>query len=393
MAGTSLRSLIDGLRRAGARFGALPSLARGAAALSALWLVLVLSYAVGFFSGLGEGQPRGTVFLDGVFFLIALVLPLILIWLAAWLAMELARQRAAVDRLVDAAEPLIVALERARTTLAPQDPLSAHQVHAAVEAGLQKFQRDLGASLTAPILELRNGQARLEKALAAAVAGAATASPAEPPPAAAPGRTEPAAEPAARPERQPPPPDSARARRAAESEGADRQPDLPLIPAGPDPADRPTWPDLVRALDFPRDADDREGFDALRRVLRHHSLAQMLQAAEDVLNLLSQEGVYMDDLEHVRADPEDWRSFIAGRRGSEVAGVGGITDERALDVARGLMRSDPIFRDTSLFFQRRFDVVLGEYVREASDGQLLQIADTRSGRAFMLCARVSGSFE
>jgi hypothetical protein len=31
-------------------------IARGAAALSALWLVLVLSYAVGFFSGLGEGR-------------------------------------------------------------------------------------------------------------------------------------------------------------------------------------------------------------------------------------------------------------------------------------------------------------------------------------------------
>jgi hypothetical protein len=381
MAGPSPRSLLDELRRGSARFRSLPLVARGAAALSALWLVLVLSYAVGFFSALGEGRSRGTVFLDGVFFLIALVLPLILIWLAAWLATELARQRAAIDRLVRAAEPLIAALERTRTTLAPQDPLSAQQVHSAVEAGLQRFQRDLGASLTAPIQELRNGQVRLEKALATVVAAAPAA-----PPAAA--LVQPDEHPAPRPtpERAPPP-------RPAEAEAVDRQPDLPLIPAGPDPSDRPTWPDLVRALDFPRDADDREGFDALRRVLRHHSLAQMLQAAEDVLNLLSQEGVYMDDLEHVRGDPEDWRSFIAGRRGSAVAGVGGIRDERALDTARGLMRSDPIFRDTSLFFQRRFDVVLGEYGREASDAQLLQIADTRSGRAFMLCARVSGSFD
>jgi hypothetical protein len=383
MADPSPRPLLEGLLSSGARLMSLPAIMRGAAALSALWLVLVSSYAVGFFSGLGEGQPRGTVFLDWVFFLIALVLPLILIWLAAWLATELARQRAAVDRLVEAAAPLIAALERAGTTLAPQEPMSAEQVHSAVEAGLKRFQRDIGASLTAPILELRNGQARLEQILAATV----TEAPAPPP--------APTADRSVHNERPDPrsAPEPSRQQRPAEPQAADRQPDLPLIPAGPDPSDRPTWPDLVRALDFPRDAEDREGFDALRRVLRHHSLAQMLQAAEDVLNLLSQEGVYMDDLEHVRGDPQDWRGFIAGRRGSGVAGVGGIRDERALDVARGLMRSDPIFRDTSLFFQRRFDVVLGEYGREASDAQLLQFADTRSGRAFMLCARVSGSFD
>jgi hypothetical protein len=383
MADPSPRPLLDGLRSGGARFMSLPLITRGAAALSTLWLVLVSSYAVGFFAGLGEGQPRGTVFLDWVFFLIALVLPLILIWLAAWLATELARQRSAVDRLVEAAKPLMAALERAGTTLAPQEPMSAQQVHSAVESGLQRFQRDLGASLTAPIQDLRSGQLRLEQALAAATAAPAAAPAVTPETGVAPdGNPTP-----------PPLPERARPQRPATTEGADRQPDLPLIPAGPDPSDRPSWPDLVRALDFPRDADDREGFDALRRVLRHHSLAQMLQAAEDVLNLLSQEGVYMDDLEHVPGDPEDWRGFIAGRRGSGVAGVGGIRDERALDVARGLMRSDPIFRDTALFFQRRFDVVLGEYGRDASDAQLLQIADTRSGRAFMLCARVSGSFD
>ncbi len=384
MAAPSPRQLLESLRSGGARFMDMPVITRGAAALSVLWLVLVLSYAVGFFSGMGEGQPRGTVFLDWVFFLIALVLPLILIWLAAWLAAELARQRAAVDRLVEAAAPLMAALERAGTTMAPPKPMSAEAVRAAVEAGLQRVQRDIGASLTASVLELRDGQARLEKALVAAVSVAPA-----PPPSTAPDRSaqgEKSAAPRSAPEPAP-------ARQPTEQEGADRQPDLPMIPAGPDPSDRPNWPDLVRALDFPRNADDREGFAALRRVLRHHSLAQMLQAAEDVLNLLSQEGVYMDDLEHVPGDAGDWRSFIAGRRGSSVAGVGGIRDERALDVARGLMRSDPIFRDTSLFFQRRFDVVLGEYGREASDAQLLQIADTRSGRAFMLCARVSGSFD
>ena len=157
---------------------------------------------------------------------------------------------------------------------------------------------------------------------------------------------------------------------------------------------RPDWADLVRALDFPRDAEDREGFRALKAALRHHSLAQTLQAAEDVLNLLSQEGVFVDELPVAPFDAGAWRRFMAGRRGPEVTGLGGISDARALDAARGLMRSDPIFRDSALFFQRRFDGVLGEFaVPRRATPTLEALAGTRSGRAFMMLARLSGSLD
>jgi hypothetical protein len=156
---------------------------------------------------------------------------------------------------------------------------------------------------------------------------------------------------------------------------------------------RPGWPDLIRALDFPRDAEDRDGFRALKAALRHPTLAQMLQAAEDVLTLLSQEGVYMDDLAVEPGDPAQWRRFMAGVRGAEVASVGGVHDANALETARRLAKSDPIFRDTTLFFQRRFDAVLAEFARDASDADLLALADTRSGRAFQIMARLGGSFD
>ena len=77
----------------------------------------------------------------------------------------------------------------------------------------------------------------------------------------------------------------------------------------------------------------------------------------------------------------------------EVAAVGGIRDPEVLATARRMMKSDPIFRDTALFFHRRFDAVLGEFATDAEDDQILAIADTRSGRAFMLLARLSGAFE
>ena len=57
------------------------------------------------------------------------------------------------------------------------------------------------------------------------------------------------------------------------------------------------------------------------------------------------------------------------------------------------MQSDSIFRDSALFFQRRFDGVLAEFAAEASDAELDELAGTRSGRAFMLLARLSGSLD
>jgi hypothetical protein len=167
---------------------------------------------------------------------------------------------------------------------------------------------------------------------------------------------------------------------------------LPLLPEA-EPGASPDWSELVRALDFPRDAEDHEGFRALRAALRHHGLAQMLQAAEDVLNLLSQEGIFVDELAIDPLDPAAWRRFIAGVRGPEVAGLGAVRDPRALEVARGLAKADSIFRDTALFFQRRFDAVLQEFAGEATDAQLNEIANTRSGRAFMLFVRLSGSLD
>ena len=57
------------------------------------------------------------------------------------------------------------------------------------------------------------------------------------------------------------------------------------------------------------------------------------------------------------------------------------------------MKSDTIFRDTALFFQRRFDAVLTEFAAGAGDAELVELAGTRSGRAFMLLARLSGSLD
>ena len=112
-----------------------------------------------------------------------------------------------------------------------------------------------------------------------------------------------------------------------------------------------------------------------------------------VLNLLSQEGVFVDRLEVDAIDTTAWRRVAAGVRGPEVAGIAAVRDPQALETARRLTAGDLIFRDAALFFQRRFDRLLAEVGRGAGDSDIEAIARTRSGRAFMLLLRVSGALD
>ncbi|MGB0736155.1 MAG: hypothetical protein ACPGNQ_09165, partial [Paracoccaceae bacterium] len=88
--------------------------------------------------------------------------------------------------------------------------------------------------------------------------------------------------------------------------------------------------DFIKALHFPEDANDEAGFAALRRALADRNTNQLIQAAQDVLTLLSQDGIYMDDLRPDMARPEIWRRFAQGERGRTIAALGGIRDRSSL---------------------------------------------------------------
>jgi hypothetical protein len=151
--------------------------------------------------------------------------------------------------------------------------------------------------------------------------------------------------------------------------------------------------DFIRALNFPETAEDTEGFAALRRALKDRRAAQLIQASQDVLTLLSQEGIYMDDLKPDMARPEVWRQFAQGARGREVAGLGGVRDRSSLALTAGRMKQDPIFRDAAHHFLRKFDHMFAEFEPEASDSEISALGDTRTARAFMLLGRVAGTFD
>ncbi|MEX0305781.1 MAG: hypothetical protein AB3N12_00210 [Ruegeria sp.] len=150
---------------------------------------------------------------------------------------------------------------------------------------------------------------------------------------------------------------------------------------------------FIRALNFPETQSDAEGFDALRLALKDRKASQLVQASQDVLTLLSQEGIYMDDLRPDMARPEVWRQFAQGSRGRSVAALGGIRDRSSLALTAARMKQDPIFRDAAHHFLRRFDHMIVEFEPEASDTELTALGETRTARAFMLLGRVAGTFD
>jgi len=152
-------------------------------------------------------------------------------------------------------------------------------------------------------------------------------------------------------------------------------------------------PDLIKALNFPDDENDTEGFAALRRALRDRGARKLVQASQDVLTLLSQDGIYMDDLRPEPAGADLWRRFASGERGRTVGRLGGIKDQAYLSVISRRTREDAIFRDSVHHFLRRFDQLLVSFVETATDTDLLALGETRTARAFMLLGRATGIFD
>ncbi|MGC3938252.1 hypothetical protein ACOTTU_10640 [Roseobacter sp. EG26] len=173
----------------------------------------------------------------------------------------------------------------------------------------------------------------------------------------------------------------------------DDQPALALGTSAEDMAPPLAVEDFVRALNFPETAEDEAGFSALRRALKDRSAAQLVQASQDVLTLLSQDGIYMDDLRPDRARPEVWRQFGQGARGRPIAALGGVRDRSSLALTAGRMKQDPIFRDAAHHFLRRFDRTFADFERTATDSEISALAETRTARAFMLLGRVAGTFD
>ncbi|MDX1781356.1 MAG: hypothetical protein R3256_08555 [Thalassovita sp.] len=177
------------------------------------------------------------------------------------------------------------------------------------------------------------------------------------------------------------------------AENAEDQAPLPLGTPAEEIGPPLSRADFLRAMNFPETAEDEEGFVALRKALKDRQAAQLIQASQDVLTLLSQDGIYMDDMRPDLTRPEIWRRFAAGERGRVIAKIGGIHDRSSLALTAGRMKQDPIFRDAAHHFLRRFDKMFQDFEQTASDTEITELSETRTARAFMLLGRVAGIFD
>ena len=131
----------------------------------------------------------------------------------------------------------------------------------------------------------------------------------------------------------------------------------------------------------------------MQAALQNRALAKLIRAAQDVLTLLSQDGIYMDDLAPVTAPPEVWRRFAIGIRGPEIAGMAAIEEADILGAVAARMRADTIFRDAAHHFLRQFDRSFADFEAVATDEQIAALCETRTARAFMLIGRVTKVFD
>lgn len=351
---------------------------------SLFWLAGLGTYGMGYFSRVAQ-SGRGASVLEVAIFVATLLMPVMCLWAGAFV-LNWSRR---VDRQT---ADLILAVEELQGALALASPATADKVietvSEAARSAVKAEQNRMNSTLRIITEDQRHMSEAVKRLLMAR--GTEQTAMAELVQTARTATTEAveAAEAA----------DAARATalsslaRAALDDAA--QDALPLddTPTAARAAEDLRWTDVNRALNFPADAADKTTFAAIRSVMPNRTMASLLHKSEAILAMLAEEGIYMDDLEGAPANPEDWRAFANGVRGKQISGLGAVRDGAALALTKGRIRADAAFQESVLDFLRAFDAFLQEFVPHASTQHLIALGTTRTGRAFQLLARTTGTF-
>lgn len=341
--------------------GRLGTMEIAAAALGLLWLVALAGLV--FRGGLtGEG---GGIFpaLAGV---MAVIMPVAVIAMVAGTARQIRALRAEAEELraeilrLQSGAPLRGPLRAGEEPRPPQDAPAARRPDPfrAAPAGHRPAEE--------PAAELPPGHAAADQGPADHDHGPAGGAPA------------PFAAPAA-----PPPVEPPRAPRPA-------PPAAPAAAPGPD-AEPLVIEDFITALNFPDSPEDADGIRALHQALADEPTAKLIRAAQDVLTLLADDGVFMDDLPVDPAPAAVWRRLARDGRGAALGPMGALVSPQIFDRVAERMAADQVFHDAAHHFLRQFDRSLAQLAEVGGDADLLALGETRTARAFVLLGRVANS--
>ncbi len=153
------------------------------------------------------------------------------------------------------------------------------------------------------------------------------------------------------------------------------------------------WDKLVTAANFPENEQDKATLDALMEVINDKQVADVLQSAEDVLSALADSNLFMEDITPHHAPAEKWRGYILEGDRRDLIDLGGVRDPHAIEEATNALQDRDGFESTTLTFLDRYESLLERLFQESSSNKLaVELADTRTGRAYMLLGRVTGRF-
>lgn len=343
--------------------------------LSALWLVVVIAYAIGLLSGPGPeetGRPITAVDISLLFLALLAPITLTLFGLAA---------SAAIARLTEETKA-------AKAELAKLRQPGKIRPERGVEAEVKKLLHEMRAERAALAEVLREAAARARSG----ELGSARAAPASKPETATPPQAATRSETMPKPSR----PIAKPVDPTFDDKATDEmvEPPLPLDPPPTDARPAMDWDALIIAMEFPNSETDRTAIEALYKVLPDPMAARLMQSAEDALTILAAEGLYMDEIRAASTSVEDWTRYIDGARGSAAAAVGAVADADVVEKTRARLSRDRVFNDTALHFLLRYDALVKRARQETGeDGYAPRMAGTRTGKAYALLARALGRFD
>ncbi len=146
------------------------------------------------------------------------------------------------------------------------------------------------------------------------------------------------------------------------------------------------WRKFVKAANFPENERDTETLDALYEVLTDPEAAALLQSSEDVLATLADLDLYMEDFVPEMSPISVWREHLEGKAG--VQRIDAPIEQSRINLK---LNADGAFQKLSERFVERYQTFLKRFFAEESDERLaIELADSRTGRAYILMADALG---
>jgi hypothetical protein len=141
-----------------------------------------------------------------------------------------------------------------------------------------------------------------------------------------------------------------------------------------------SWISFISAADFPQDDDDPQGFACVQDTLQDAFGVKFLNSAEDTLALLAEKDLFMEDYEPEVPGLEDWKKLPLTLTFDKNC----LTAARKISVAmRDNQETSEVFTKFSFVFEEAAERIL----KETNGREILGLADTRAGRAYLLITR------